>query len=514
MRRLNVLLLNPRICRPASARLPLSLLALAAVLEGRHDYTIVDANLEPDAAGAVARLLSTGRFDLVGMTVMPGPQVVTAVAMASAVRASHPTLPIAWGGYFPSMYPSAAINARYVDYVVRGPGEETLPELLDRLPDAGPPTSVDSGRATALADVKGLTWKREGRVVHNPERAPRSPDLLPPLPYERLGSVGRYLVPSYVGTRTGVHQAALGCRFQCTFCGVVSVFNGKTWLEGPQRLRHHLSALRDRHGATAVQFYDNNFFDTEANSQPALEVLADAGLPYWCYSRTDALAGFSESTWRLVQRSGLKMTYVGAETASDDALRAMRKGTRVEHTIAALARCREHGVVPELSFMLGGPDDPDGDVERTIEFVRHVKDRYPESEIVLYFYSPTPQRDREAVRRDPDGLHLPEQEQYGPGGPPLPTTPDEWTEPRWIHYVCHTDAPWLTPRTRRRVKDFARVLACRFPTAQDVTTPAWGKALLRELARWRYATKRYERPVELDLVRRLIPLKSPQDEGL
>ena len=79
---------------------------------------------------------------------------------------------------------------------------------------------------------------------------------------------------------------------------------------------------------------------------------------------------------------------------------------------------------------------------------------------------------------------------YGPNGPSLPATPEEWTAPQWINYVCHQDAPWLAERMRQRVQDFAKVLACRFPTVQDYSTPAWRKSLLRGLASWRYATRR------------------------
>jgi hypothetical protein len=58
------------------------------------------------------------------------------------------------------------------------------------------------------------------------------------------------------------------------------------------------------------------------------------------------------------------------------------------------------------------------------------------------------------------------------------------------------------------------VLECRFPTVQDTRTPQWQKGLLRELARWRWATKVYSRPFELDLARRHIPLQEPQVESL
>jgi hypothetical protein len=291
------------------------------------------------------------------------------------------------------------------------------------------------------------------------------------------------------------------------------MFGGKTLLSGPARMLAAVECLRDRHGADAVQFYDNNFFDTEASSVPVLEALAKAGLPYWCYARPDTLAGFSARTWDLARRSGLRMAYVGAEAGSDRALRAMHKGTKVEQTFEVAHRCREHGVIPEFSFVLGGPEDPEGEVENTLGFIRKLKAIHPECEVILYFYTPTPQRDPERVRRDGPGVRA-YRTSYGETEIDLPTTPEEWTEKRWVDFVCHQDAPWLTPRLRRRIRDFSTVLACRFPTAQDTRVPSWGKAALRGLASWRWATGTYASPAELELARRVIPLKVPQSEGL
>ena len=139
---------------------------------------------------------------------------------------------------------------------------------------------------------------------------------------------------------------------------------------------------------------------------------------------------------------------------------------------------------------------------------------HPESEIILYFYSPTPQRDPSAVQADAAGARLPVLRTYGPDGPPLPTTPEEWTQPQWVAWVCHQDAPWLTPKVRQRVKDFAKVLYCRYPTVQDYHTPPWGKSLLKSLASWRYAGGHYSRAWEIDVARRLIPLREPEKESL
>jgi anaerobic magnesium-protoporphyrin IX monomethyl ester cyclase len=502
-----VLLINPRTGAGRNGGLPLSLLHLAAALEGAWPWEIVDGNRAADPVRDALARLSARPHALCGVTVMPGPQVVTAIAISAAIRRAFPALPIVWGGYFPTLYPDAAINAPYVDYLVRGQGEQTLLDLLAAATDPA-----------ALRDVAGLTWKDAGRIVHNPDRPVIPPAALPPLPYDRVDIPG-YLRPTFLGRRTADYQAALGCRYKCGFCGVVSMWNGKTVLEPPERLRRELGALRDRWGADAVRFFDHNFFDKEETSIPMLEALGELNMPYWCFARTDTLANFTTRTWEKVRRSRLRMAFMGAEAASNEALRRMHKGARVEHTIEVARRCQENGVIPEFSFVLGGPDDPEGEIEATFEFIRRLKVLSPEAEIILYFYSPTPQR-RRAGQPDQttiDGqaaVRLPVLGSYGPSGPSLPTTPEEWTQPQWIRWICHEDAPWLTARTRRRVKDFARVLSCRFPTAQDYRISPAGRLALRALASWRYATRVYDHPWELRVARRLVPLREPQRESL
>lgn len=499
-----VVLVNPRMCSPRSARMPLSLLALASVLDDGYEVEIVDGNVGEHARDAVLAICSSrASVAAVGVTVMPGPQVGPAIEVSADVRAAYPAVPIVWGGFFPTLYPEAAINASYVDFVARGQGEKTLLELLEKLADD-----------ETVADVPGLTWKRGGEIVHNPVRAFVAPDAYPQFPYRLLPDLEPYIRPSFLGSRTTVHQAAIGCRYRCSFCGVASMFGGSTALPGTTRLERDLETIVRRHGANAVQFYDHNFFDREETSVEALEVIAGFDINWWCYARTEALAGFSSRTWDLIRKSGLRMTFLGAEAASDTVLKGMRKGARVEHTMEVAGRCRENGVIPEFSFVLGGPEDPDGEVERTFAYIKRLKKVYPECEVILYFYSPTPQRDLEAGRSNPDAAVVPTLERYGPDGPPLPTSPEGWTEPRWVDYACHRDAPWISPKTRRRVRGFARVLGCRFPTLQDHSTPEWGKWLLRGLASWRYAGGRWERPWELDLARKLIPLREPERESI
>src|SRR5579871_2019289 len=307
MKRELVLLINPKMCKPNAVRLPLSVLALGAALEGKYEYQIIDGNIDPNVVEHAAAAVRDGTCSLAAITVMPGPQVATAIEVSSAIRSVNPAVPIVWGGYFPTLYPESAINAAYVDYVVRGQGEHTILDLLACFPE---PSSV--------SEVRGITWKSGGQTVHNPDRAFVPRNEFTRLPYHKLSRIDAYLRPSFMGTRTGVHQSAVGCRYHCSFCGVVSMFNGHTELERAENLEAALTTLRDCYGANAIQFYDHNFFDNEASSLPDIEVLARLQMPWWCYARADTLAKFSASTWALLRRSRFTMAYIGAESASQD----------------------------------------------------------------------------------------------------------------------------------------------------------------------------------------------------
>jgi radical SAM superfamily enzyme YgiQ (UPF0313 family) len=206
------------------------------------------------------------------------------------------------------------------------------------------------------------------------------------------------------------------------------------------------------------------------------------------------------------------MAYIGAESPSDWLLHDVRKGTRTDQTLEAVEVCRANGVIPELSFMLAPPQDPEGETERTFEFIRHIKRLHPQTEIMLYIYAPlppapgakNPQVERAVSSlRDSDGQLL-----------VFPATAEEWAQQKWVTYWCHTDTPWLTPQLRERIRDFTTVLGCRFPTITDVRSPSWGKAGLQALAAWRYRYQRYGRPWELDLSRKFIRLWDPRVSGL
>jgi anaerobic magnesium-protoporphyrin IX monomethyl ester cyclase len=499
----HILLINPTITKRRSARFPFAVLNLAAALDEGYASSIIDGNVDRDFVSTAVRTLEIGHIDAVGVSVMGGPQLRTAILVSKAIRARFPSIPIIWGGHFPTICAVPSLNVPYVDYAIRAQGEQTLLELL----------AVLFGTAgNALDTIAGLSWRRDGQIVHNPNRAFSTAGLVRSLPYERVGDPRHYFGKTFLGQRTGGYQAALGCRFRCTFCGVAAMFRGKTALPPAERLEQELLLLHKKFGMDSIQFYDHNFFDREEETVPLLEVLAGLQLPWWCFARADALLNLSERSWTLVRKSRLRMAYIGAESPSDWLLHDVRKGTRTDQTLEAVELCRSNGVIPELSFMLAPPQDPEGETERTFEFIRHIKRLHPQTEVMLYIYAPlppapgskNPQVERTVSNlRDSDGKPL-----------VFPATADEWAEQKWMTYWCHTDTPWLTPQLRERIRDFTTVLGCRFPTITDVRSPNWGKAALQALASWRYRYQRYGQPWELDFSRKFIQLWDPRVSGL
>ena len=499
----HTLLVNPTITSRQSARFPLALLNLSSALDRHGESTIVDGNIDRDVVDATLRAIAANRVDAVGISVMGGPQIAPSIAVSKAVREHHPHLPIIWGGYFPTLYTDTALSAPYVDYAVRGQGEETIPDLVAALARPG----------RDVSRIAGMSWKdADGHVVHNPNRKFHLDDPGIVLPYDKLGDPRRYLARTFLGRRTAAHQAAIGCRFRCTFCGVAAMFGGTTQLPAAARLERDLSYLKYQLGADSIQYFDHNFFDREEDMVPLLEVMAKMELPWWCYARSDALLKLSESSWKLVRKSRLRMAYIGAESPSGAMLKEIRKGTRPDQTLEVAELCRRHGVIPELSFMVAPPENTEEETVHTFEFIRELKRINPASEIIVYIYTPLPESSKHEKDRG-KRASTPLRDLHGE---PVvfPTSPEAWTEKRWVDYACHADAPWLTDDLRRHIQDFVTVLRCRFPTVQDLRSPPWAKRSLSALASWRYQRRRYDKPWELNLANRLVKLRLPQVSGI
>jgi radical SAM superfamily enzyme YgiQ (UPF0313 family) len=486
-----IVLFNPRATRPRNRRFPLSVMALAAVLEGREQYEIVDGNVDENPARTILDLIRRNNVELLGVSVMPGPQMAAAIVACREIRNQCPKLPIVWGGYFPSTYTDAALNARYVDYVVRGQGEDTLLELLEAI----------RGKR-GFENIQGLSYKDVfGLHRHNPERLMKGPDAFPWTPFHRV-SVEKYLRPSFFGKRTAAHHASIGCPFRCSFCGVHAVYGNRELVESASRTEAILRHLKTQYGADSVQFYDMNFFVKESHARELADRLAPLALHWWCEARIDTFTRYSDATLEAIRRAGCTMIFFGAESGSDWVLKEMHKDITTEQTVTVAKRIRQFGIIPEFSFVIGNPRDPERDTSETLAFIRKLKQINPKSEIIIYHYTPVPQRT--AMYGNIDGQVS------------FPTSLDEWATKRWMDFTLRIDpnTPWLRRRTKNLIDNFETVISSRWPTVQDIRAPRWSRALLKTLSFWRYAARVYAHPKELQWAQQFITLRKPKQESL
>lgn len=514
-----ILLYNP----PSSAQrkpvLPMSLLAVGAVLEGSYDYRIIDGNLEADSLAAIERAVQENDAHLLGMTVMPGPQLEHATPLCRRLKQRNPDLTIVWGGYFPTQHYDVCLRADYVDYVVRGHGEHVFLQLLnllegrnserEPLPVIGssqPATGAEAmDRESGLGGIQGLAYRhpKTEEITSNPLAPIPHPDKLPHFPYHRV-DVARYVRPTFMGRRTLPHHSSYGCPFHCNFCAVVNMVNGRWLAQSAERTAETARYLVENWQVDAVEFYDNNFFTHEARVAQFAEQIIDLGIGWWGEARIDTMLKYSPTTWELMRDSGLRMVFLGAESGSDQTLKRMNKGGQAStsKTLEIARTMAEYDIVPEMSFVLGNPPEPEEDARETMEFIRRVKQVNPRTEIILYMYTPVP-------------LSGELYEQAKASGFAFPETLEGWISREWREFSQRRSSsmPWVKDPLRRRVRDFERVLNAYYPTATNPRLKGLWRSLLRAFGAWRYHLRLYHFPLELRALHRIMHYQRPETTG-
>jgi anaerobic magnesium-protoporphyrin IX monomethyl ester cyclase len=490
-----ILLYNPRSC-DAKYRLPNTLLSLGSVIEGKHEYRIIDGNWLRDPYPALeSQIMETGA-SIIGMTVMPGPQLMGGIDLSRRLKERFPQLTIIWGGYFPSNFTDVVARAEYIDYVVRGQAEIAFPMLIDAICGLLP-----------IEEVPNVSYMRGGQIVHNEKVPLMHPNDMPPLPYERI-DVRSYYARTYLGERTLSYHSSYGCPYECSFCAIVPIYKARWLGRDAVRVADDIELLVRKYGADSIEFHDNNFFTSEKRvAEFSREVLRRGlKLSWWGEGRPDQLLKYSDETFDLMRRSGLKMVFMGAESGDDATLKAMNKGgTQTSNTIVEVVqKMRRYDIVPECSFVLGTPsDDVSASIDRDIAFIRRLKQINPEAEIVIYVYTPIP--------LDGDSLY----ETVTATGFAYPSTLEDWTRPEWVSFDLRRNplTPWLKPGYIRRIRSFEAVLNARYPTNADIKLKPYQIALMKLAGAWRYATKFYYLPYEIKLLQRAVRYRQPEIQG-
>jgi anaerobic magnesium-protoporphyrin IX monomethyl ester cyclase len=495
-----VLLFNPRSAN-YKPRIPNSILSIAASIEGKFDYVIVDGNMEVDPWEKILTYLSTGQFRFFGCTSMPGPQLKQAIPVSKKIRKFFPDVSIIWGGYFPSNQPKSVLDSGNVDFIINGPGDKSFPALLTALKQNEP-----------FELISNLIYQQGSEIIKTRKDELYEQDELQPLPYERLNSfypLKRYLGKTYLGTKTIAYHSSVGCPFKCSFCAVVPIYNARWKGKSAEKIYRDIKYLKENYGGNAIEFHDNNFFVSEKRTADFSRLIKKEKMIWWGEGRIDTINKYSDETLELMRESGCKMIFFGAETGNDEILKKMDKGgTQTAAQIRSFAaRMAKFDIIPEYSFVMGTPAETPEKVMKQIDndiaFIKEIKSINPKTEIIIYVYSPVPTEGSDMYKKVLEtGFHFPE-------------NLDDWIGPKWDKFDLRKNplTPWLTPEMIDKIKDFETVLNGYYPTVSDFRLTWLKRRFMRSVAALRYKTGIYKKPYELKAMQIFWKYRQPEIEG-
>lgn len=155
-------------------------------------------------------------------------------------------------------------------------------------------------------------------------------------------------------------EATRGCTHHCTFCSVfVSTGGGKrTWQpRPPAKVAAEIAHWHTEAGIDRVQFVDDNFLGSPSQAQGwadqlATELRCVPDLRFSIYARLDgALLGALPS----LRAAGLVQVHAGVESASNNVLRRLSKGTTIEEMESVGDALAAAGVELVPSFIVFSP---------------------------------------------------------------------------------------------------------------------------------------------------------------
>ncbi len=295
--------------------------------------------------------------DLVGVSVQTlwAPQ---AYRIARQVRRAG--IPLVLGGVHATLNPDEAIE--HTDYLVRGEGENTLPELVKAL-----------GSGEALDDIAGLSFRKNGKIQHNPARALLTTAELDQVPFPRLDLIEGITDTQRFPLNDMVYftMATRGCDQACTYCSITRVFGRALRHRSVDNIMEELGSLWDPE-RQFLFFMD----DSLANNVDFLKELLDRLLREdmvprlgW-HSQLRADVSQDAELLRLMQLTNCTFVTCGFESVNPRSLKSLGKGQSPADVKRAVARLTAHDIIVNGFFMFGTDHDGPDCFAETVRFAK------------------------------------------------------------------------------------------------------------------------------------------------
>lgn len=268
------------------------------------------------------------------------------------------------GGAHVSALPMEFLAEKDVDFVVIGEGELTLVELVDAIESC----------AVDFNNIKGLGYKKDGKIHINPPR-----ELIPdidklPMPYWKDLAKGRYIeFPTGYEKETRYFTiiTGRGCPFQCNFCASDIIFKRKLRVRSPENVFNEIKWLYDNYEARYFNFVDDTLTLKRKNVLDLCRMIIDSGMNI-TWRGTSRVNVVDPEILRYMKDAGCHLISYGIESGDPQILNLIKKNISLEQAKKAVTITKEAGIIAHGFFMVGNLGETWETVNRTIDFMKEL----------------------------------------------------------------------------------------------------------------------------------------------
>ena len=327
---------------------------------GFDNIRFVDAMTDYITDDVLAEIIAQNQPDVVLATAIT-PMIYQSQKTLQIVKQVCPNAKTIMGGVHPTyMYNEVLNEAPWVDYIIRGEGEEITVNLLRAIASG---TDLQERR-----NILGIAFLEDGQVVATPAHPPiKNLDTLSP--DWSLLDWDKYIYTP-LNVRVAVPNYARGCPFRCRFCS-----QWKFW----RKYRSRTPKLFVDEIEHLVKEYNVGFFIL-ADEEPTINkpkflalcnelIDRNLGIHWGINTRvTDILR--DEKELPLYRKAGLVHVSLGTEAAAQLNLNIFRKETTIEDNKRAVRVLKENGIVAEVQYIMGLENETLETIEETYRMAR------------------------------------------------------------------------------------------------------------------------------------------------
>ncbi len=347
------------------------------------------------------------------------PKMTVVRETITVLKKIAPHIKIILSGLHPSALPERTLREEEVEFVCQGEGFYTILQLLEVL---------KSGKKTDTYKVDGLWYIKDGKVISNPP-APliKNLDELPFVAWDLL-PMDKYRAHNWhcfedLSSRYSyaVIYTSLGCPFNCTYCNIHALYNGKPGIRfrSSEKVVEEIDFLVSNYKIKNLKILDELFAIREDRVMDICDLIIQGGydLNIWAYARVDTV---NERMLKKMKQAGINWIAFGFESANRKVRQDVSKRITQERIQKAVEMTHDAGIYIMGNFIFGLPEDDIETMQETLNMAKKFNFEYINFYMAMAY--PGSQLYEDALR---EGIKLPEKwdgyAQYSEETLPLPT---------------------------------------------------------------------------------------------